>query len=121
MKQECKINRLSASENGQIIYCKTCKKYHIEFNNLCFTFNHSEYKTFSNYFEKLDISSQQFRKNQFKRKIIIAIGHQNLNALFHEEEVLEMQKLLSGAQFDRSLPNFRMVTHRSLDVKLSDN
>lgn len=88
---------INQTENGKIFKCSDCNQIHIEFKNLNFNFNEDEFKKFAHYFSELDGQYwESMNVNvQFRKKIIIPIGHKNLNILLNNEELQELKFLFS--------------------------
>ena len=88
---------INETENGQVFKCSKCNAIHIEYKNLNFNFSEGQFKHFSEYLSKLDGEYWE-KKNkdaQFKRKIIIPIGHQSFKILLNNEELEELKQLFS--------------------------
>jgi hypothetical protein len=88
---------INQTENGKIFRCPGCNKIHIEYKNLNFNFSDKEYKHFANYFKELD--GQYWEKTNinmpYLRKIIVPIGHKNVNILLNNTELQELKNLFS--------------------------
>ena len=88
---------INKTVNGNIFRCSECNKIHIEYKNLNFNFNDTEYMNFANYFLELDgkyWESVNFQTS-FRKKIIVPIGHKNVNILLNNTELQELKKLFS--------------------------
>ena len=85
------------TENGKVFKCSKCDAIHIEFNNLNFNFSEKQYKHFANYILKLDGNEWEYknRNSHYRRKIIIPIGHKNVNILLNNAELQELKQLFS--------------------------
>ncbi|PTN07365.1 DUF6686 family protein [Mangrovibacterium marinum] len=107
--------------NGKVYRCQSCNKIHVDFKNLSFSFNKTEYRNFKEYMKKLDGDYwlQQNERQSGKPKIMIPINHRNLLLSFSKGELIELKNLLSSTQQGRTA--FRWVTTRSMDFQLSDN
>lgn len=99
MKINCKKKILRQTENGKVIKSYTCNQYHIEFNNLHFTFSKDEFTHFRNYFLELDIQYWEALNAEsiYKRKIMVPVGHKNVTTMFQASEVLELRRLFSAS------------------------
>lgn len=88
---------INQTENGQIFKCSTCNKIHVEFNNLNFNFSEEEYEYFADYVMKLNGEEWEYknRNSTYKRKIIVRIGHKNLNILLNNSELQELKNLFN--------------------------
>ena len=93
---------INQTENGKIFRCSSCNKIHIEFNNLNFNFNDKEYAHFANYFLKLNGKYWEEINlySNFKRKIIVPVGHKNVNFLLNNKELQELKQLLSKSKIN---------------------
>ena len=104
---------INQTENGKIFRCPGCNKIHIEYKNLNFNFSDKEYIHFSNYFKKLD--GQYWEKMNlnmpYRRKIIVPIGHENVNILLNNTELQELKRLLSKPISRKQ----EMMTHLKFD------
>ena len=88
---------INQSENGQIFKCGSCQKIHVEYKNLNFNFEEKGFEHFVAYFLNLDGEYWEKRnaKNDFRRKIIVPIDHENVHVLLNNEELQELKTLLS--------------------------
>jgi hypothetical protein len=86
------INR---TQNGQVFRCSKCKAIHIEYKNLNFNFSVKQFDHFADYLTKLDGKywENKNKNSQFKRKIIVPIGHQSFRVLLSKEELDELKQL----------------------------
>ncbi len=86
------------TQHGKIFKCDKCAKIHIEFNNLSFNFDNTEFKQFANYFKKLNgpYWEKQNKDTIYRRKIFVPIGHKNVTFLLNNEELQEFKLLLNG-------------------------
>ncbi len=92
-------NSINQTKNGRIFRCVSCNKIHIEFNNINFNFNDEEYEHFVDYFKDLDGEFWELvnSNSNYKRKIIVPVGHRNINFLLNNEELDELKELLTHA------------------------
>jgi hypothetical protein len=99
MKQ-CKIKTLARSRSGKVFRCLSCRRIHVEFNNFYFTFTDEQFSKFRDYFLELDVAYLEGESIQSpcNRKIMIPFESCGFHALFHPEEIRELQFLLSGKQ-----------------------
>ena len=95
-------NNIYQTKNGRIFRCASCDKIHIEFNNINFNFNDKEFEHFANYFDDLDGEYWEIANFQvnYRRKIIIPVGHKNINFLLNKEELKELKSLLANANIN---------------------
>jgi hypothetical protein len=86
---------MSQSASGRVFKCPSCDKIHIEFNNLYFTFDDEEYKSFSNYFLDFDVHYWIAQPGYLHRnkKLLIPVGHRNVATLFSASEIYELKNL----------------------------
>lgn len=110
MERQATKNILAQSPNGIVYKCASCSKFHFEFNNLIFAFSLEEYKNFRRYFLTLDADYWEAQNSDMinRRKIIVPVGHQNLQIAFCKDEILELKSLFSSKvehehRFNRSL------------------
>ncbi|PCH71323.1 MAG: hypothetical protein COC06_01420 [Bacteroidales bacterium] len=107
-------NVMNQTENGKIFRCSGCSKIHIEYKNLNFNFDDEEYKNFANYFMELD---GPYWENvnihvHFRKKIIVPVGHKNLNMLLDNSELQELKQL-----FSKSITHqFNLLSHFNYDI-----
>ncbi|MBI9067382.1 MAG: hypothetical protein JEZ09_08830 [Salinivirgaceae bacterium] len=92
-------NIINETKNGKVFICKSCKKIHVEFNNLNFNFTKEEFYHFSRYISQ--VNGEYWEKvntdSTYRRKILIPLDHKNLNLLLNKEELEEMKILLKSA------------------------
>ena len=88
---------MSRTENGKIFRCAKCDAIHIEYKNLNFNFSEKQYKHFADYILELDGEEWEHRNrnSHYRRKIIIPIGHKNINILLNSTELQELKQLFS--------------------------
>ena len=105
---------INQTENGKIFRCPDCNKIHIEYKNLNFSLNDKEYESFVNYFKELD--GQYWEKINsnvpYRRKIIVPIGHKNVNILLNNTELQELKKLFSKPLVMKQ----EMITHFKYNI-----
>ena len=112
------MNRtINQTENGKVFRCSGCNKIHIEYKNLNFNFDEEEYENFANYFMELDGPYWESVNThvKFGKKIIVPVGHKNLNMLLDNDELQELKILFSR----RSANHLNLLTHFS--YKLINN
>jgi hypothetical protein len=104
---------INQTENGKIFRCASCNKIHIEYKNLNFNFNNDEYRHFANYFKELDGQYWVVKNfnSMYQRKIIVPIGHKNLNILLNNTELQELKSL-----FSRPIKQPEMITHFKYNI-----
>jgi hypothetical protein len=98
-------NNINQTKNGRIFRCASCDKIHIEFNNINFNFNDKEYIHFANYFKGLDGEYWELVNTNanYRRKIIVPVGHNNMNFLLNQEELEELKELLADANINNTI------------------
>ena len=92
------MNKVSnKTENGKVFKCSNCDAIHIEYKNLNFNFSEKQYKHFVKTILDLDGDELEYKNqnSQYRRKIILKIGHENVNILLDNGELQELKKLLS--------------------------
>lgn len=91
---------INKTESGQVFKCSKCNAIHIEYKNLNFNFSEKQYKHFADSILDLDGNKWE-RKNRnahYRRKIIIPIGHKNVNILLNNAELQELKQLFSDKE-----------------------
>lgn len=103
MESNCKKKILSSTLNGKVMKCESCNRYHIEYNNLLFTFTSSEFQYFRKYFLELDAEywGNKNVNSGYSRKIIIPVGHKNVSAIFNKEEINELKALFTAKKKEK--------------------
>ena len=111
--EQCKSTILKQTSHGKLVLCKGCNKYHIEFKNLKFSFNTTEFKDFVNYFNDLDGTywTDINQTTVYFRKINVPIGHKNVTTLFTAEEITELLDLCTIKKHISQYSNF-LTTER---------
>ena len=100
--KDIKPNIIKQTENGKVFKCSKCNLLHVEFKNLNFNLTLAQYKHLADYIQNLngseweDINSE----SNFSRKIMIPIGHQNINIMFNIDELAEFNSLLNEHQLN---------------------
>lgn len=99
------------TENGKVFKCSKCNAIHIEFNNLNFNFSEKQYKHFVDYILKLDADEWEYknRNSHYRRKILIPIGHSNVNVLLNKKELQELKYLFSNVEQNKSVMEYRKI------------
>lgn len=117
-KKTCEKRVLNQSQHGKLIKCITCDQYHIEFNNLHFTFNRKEFVFFRNYILDLDFQYWESlnSKTIYKRKIMVPVGHKNIATMFTSGEVLELRELFSETV--KSAVKMNLISYEKIEANL---
>lgn len=105
---------MNQTENGKVFRCSGCNKIHIEYKNLNFNFSEDEYENFINYFKELNGPYwESVNANiEFEKKIIVPIGHKNINMLLDNRELEELKQL-----FSRPITNqFELLSYFNYDI-----
>lgn len=100
------MNKVSnKTENGKVFKCSKCDAIHIEYKNLNFNFSEKQYKHFAEYIMKLDGKEWEHknRNTQYRRKIIIPIGHKSVNILLNNAELQELKQLFSAKKRNNNI------------------
>lgn len=104
-------NFINETENGQVFKCSKCKAIHLEYKNLNFNFTEEQYTNFAEYINNLNGKEweNKNKNSQFKRKIIISIGHQSFRVLLATEELEELKRLSPKpiSEKQRMITNFK--------------
>lgn len=105
---------LNKTVNGLVFQCKTCNKIHIEFKNLNFNFEKDEYNQFTHYISHLNGKKWENLnlESQYKRKIVIPIGHRFFRILLNNTELTELKHLFNPD--DQQNMNFRVINASDL-------
>jgi hypothetical protein len=100
---------LNKCTNGKVFKCGSCNKIHIEYKNIALNFSNEEYNQFARYFRNLDGQywEQVNYNSEYKRKIIVPIGHKNLNILLNNNELIELKQLLYNNKNINTYPIIR--------------
>ncbi len=89
---------LNISTYGQLMYCTTCKLYHLEFKNLFFDFSSEDLTIFKNYI--LSIQGEYYNHINHhtvnRRKIILPTRLKGFKFCFTLEELNDLKKLLDA-------------------------
>lgn len=95
---------ISQTKNGRVFKCPSCNLIHFEYKNLNFNFEIGEFKRFAKYFLRLNGLYWEARNAncQFKRKILIPIGHENFQVLLNNEELEELKRLFAFSHIPAS-------------------
>ena len=107
-------NIINQTQNGKVFRCSGCNKIHIEYKNLNFNFDDEEYKNFACYFMELDGPYWESVNSHvsFRKKIIVPVGHKNLNMLLNNSELEELKQL-----FSRPITNqFELLAYFNYDI-----
>lgn len=92
---------------------------HIEYKNLNFNFTKVEYSKFAKYFKDLDGKywEQVNKKSHYRRKILVPIGHKNLNILLNNAELSELQELLVNDFHCNRILNKELFNYKGIDFE----
>ncbi len=115
----CDKEILKQTAHGSLIKCHSCKQYHIEFNNLHFSFDAEDFRFFRKYFAELQPEKWEDvnRTSLYRRKIMVPLSHKNVMALFNSAEVREMKQLLST----KPSKAFQLVNTARFSANISSN
>jgi len=107
------IRIISKTQNGKIFKCDNCNAFHIEFKNLNFNFNDSQFRLFKNSIQNIEGEEWEKinEKSTYTRKILIPSGQKGFNILFNSSELNEFKNLLAR----RSQPSFILAKAFSVD------
>jgi hypothetical protein len=91
-----KMELLNKTKNGQLLYCKCCNTYQLEFGNLFFSLQEKEFMSFRRYIAGIngEQSAEANRNKSFHRKIFIHLSAKNLFFCLHLHELEELKTLL---------------------------
>lgn len=107
--------------HGKVFLCRSCKKIHVEFNNINFNFSKEEYLHFSKYINELngDYWEKINTHSSYRRKILIPLDHRNYNLLLNKEELAELKILLSERATNTL--NFNLLSFQMIGLKTFSN
>lgn len=108
------LKLLSKTKSGEFSFCKTCKIFHLEFNNLYFEFTPKQYHTFKKYILALDCQfwERKYECACLKRKIPIPSQQENLILMFNRYEIEEMRALINPKN------GIKLIGLNSIDYKI---
>lgn len=91
-----KNNIVSKTKNGELTFCKNCRIFHLEYNNIYLEFTKKEFLKFKSYVNELEIAFwvEKYACKGLRRKIPIPTNQQNLILMFNKEEIIELKMLL---------------------------
>lgn len=104
-----KIKTISKVKNGELTICKSCKMYHLSFNNIYFEFNRKQLLKFRKHIAEIkpDDWEKSYSNIKGNRKIPIQTLHQNLYLIFNRQELKELNSLLAiNTNFKHQLIGF---------------
>nr|WP_319399072.1 DUF6686 family protein [uncultured Carboxylicivirga sp.] len=92
---------ISQTRNGRVFLCSSCDKIHIEFYHFLFSFDEEAYCFFKDNISKIDGSYYESINADldYRRKIIVPLGHRNVSMLLNRKELNELQSLLASRYF----------------------
>lgn len=95
-----KIKILSKTKNGEFTFCKNCKIFHLEYNNIYLEFTKKEFLKFKSYVNELEIAfwEDKYACTRLRRKIPIPTQQSNLVLMFNRQELTELKVLLNTEQ-----------------------
>nr|WP_123803307.1 DUF6686 family protein [Flavivirga aquatica] len=93
---------MSKVKSGELSFCCQCGIYHLEFNNIYFEFSRKEFEQFKAYILdiEMDYWEHRYAMAKLKRKIPIPSMQQNLVLMFKNQEIRELQMLLTTSTKD---------------------
>lgn len=93
-----KLKKIKENDCGELHYCKSCKIYHLLFNNFHFVFKIEEYEALKNHINKIEIEFwlDKFGNTIMKRKIPIPTLQENLILVFDIYEFIALKSLLNN-------------------------
>ena len=88
---------LNRNNFGQLYYCRTCKTYHLLFQNFHFILNQKQKSTLHKYIEEVDIAywDEKYCDTPIKRKIPVPTCQENLLLIFDKQEFSALKELFS--------------------------
>ena len=110
------IRLISKTPNGKIFKCSECNAFHIEFKNLNFNFDRTQFRFFTESIQNINGEEWevQNKDSNYTRKILIPTGQKGLNILFNSVELQELRNLLTGKVY---IPQ---VVNKVINVDFSD-
>ena len=90
------VKLLTKVKSGKLLYCKTCKVFHLSFNNMFFELSLEELNSLKSYINSLDIDywEQMHSCFKLKRKIPLPSAQKNLVFMFNRQEIQQLKMLL---------------------------
>jgi len=88
---------INSTTNGQLILCKKCGLYHLEFGNLLFDFKEETLKRFKSYINSIDGDYYHSVNDHIanRRKIHLSTHLKGFKICLTLEELYELRNLLS--------------------------
>ncbi|MBS2100447.1 DUF6686 family protein [Carboxylicivirga linearis] len=90
-------NIISQTSNGKVFICNKCDKIHIEFYHFLFSFDEEAYAFFKDNIAQVDGAYYENVNAglNYRRKIVVPLGHRNVSMLLNQKELNELKLLLS--------------------------
>ena len=81
---------------GQLAFCLTCRKYHLDFNNICVELCENEMIAFRTFVQGIDVDywESKYGCKVIRRKIPIPTLQKNLILIFNKQELSLLKDLI---------------------------
>ena len=112
-------NIIKTNKNGQLSFCRDCKKFNLTFNNILIELTPRELNAFQAMVKDIDVEywESQFSKKHFKRNIPITTSLQNLILVFDLSEFLVLKELI----FNKASKKNSLISLSEIDYDLTLN
>lgn len=90
--------QLAKNPSGLIYKCEKCRKIHIEFGSFLLKYTLDEFRQFAEYIININEKSFHCKRFDSNKKILIPIGHPDLQLLLTWYELKNFQSLLRIAK-----------------------
>jgi hypothetical protein len=115
------VQFIGKTVNGKVFKCDKCTAIHLEFKNLNFNFSEKQFLYFVKTIQELDGNEWEERNKHsvYSRKIMIPIGHKNFTILLNNQELNELNDLITTGT--NTKPAFRNVLAGNFSMPLFYN
>lgn len=89
---------LNTNKLGFFAFCDDCKEYHLQLNNLFFSFTEEQLNKFLIYLEDIDLNPLGVAKYKLNRgrNLVLPVLHPNMVVLINKEELFLLKRLIMG-------------------------
>jgi len=111
--------KIKQTKNGILTKCNSCNLYNLTFNNILFEFTKTEFESFKNYINNLEIEywEDKYCKKNISRKIPIHTVQQNLLLIFSYNEINDLKSLIQESTSN----NYKLISLKRIDYKINLN
>jgi len=112
-------NIIKRNKNGQLSFCRDCKRFNLTFNNILIELTPRELNAFQAMVKDIDVEywESHFSKKHFKRNIPITTSLQNLILVFDLSEFLALKELV----FNTAPKKNNLISLSEIDYDLTLN